>query len=75
MTDRIEAQKLWAYMENMTPEQLEERIKQIRAERRIYKARPAKVKKASISAKEKVKGMLDGLSPAEIEQLMKDLEG
>lgn len=71
--DRINP--LFSYMENMTVEELDERIKQIRAERRSYKKRPAKVKKESVKSAEKAKKMLAGLSDEERAKLLKELEG
>ena len=66
--------KLFSYMEGMSPEQLDERIKQIRAERRNYKKRPAKIKKESLKASATAKDLLAGMSEAEIAALLKDLE-
>jgi ribosomal protein L29 len=70
--DRIN--ELWSYLDEMSPEELEQRVKEIRAERRIYKTKPAKVKKASIAASERVRKAVQGMSPAELEKLMKELE-
>jgi len=70
--DRINP--LFAYMEDMTVEELDERIKQIRAERRSYKKKPSKVKKESVKSSEKAKKLLAGLSEEEIAKLIKELE-
>ena len=70
--DRIEP--LFAYLNNMTVEEIDERIKQIRAERRSYKKKPSKVKKDSVKASTKAKKLLAGLSEAEIASLLKELE-
>lgn len=74
-TDRIK--ELWGYMETMSPEELEERIKSIRSERRIRKTPAKKVVKArkdKASAVDKAKKKVASLSPEAMAALLAELE-
>ena len=66
--------EFFSYMDDMTPEQLDERIKQIRNERRSYKKKASKVKKESVKASEKLKVLMSGLSDEEVAALLKELD-
>lgn len=63
---------------DMSPEQLRERVREIRRERRITKEKPAtKVAKrvAGAKAKDQLGKMLSGLTPEQIAKLLKGATG
>jgi hypothetical protein len=73
--DRL--QKLWGHLGNMTPEQIRESIRQVRADRRIVKQRTAVKKKArdtSDSARLKIKDLASDLSPDALERLLRGMK-
>jgi hypothetical protein len=71
--DRINV--LWPFLQDLSQEELIERITEIRTARRTFTIRPAKKKKKSIAAKETIsKTLLSQLSEAELAELMRELE-
>ena len=73
--DRL--QKLWGHLGNMTPDQIKESIRQVRADRRITKQRTAVKKKAretSDTARLKIKDLASSLSPEALERLLKGMK-
>jgi hypothetical protein len=75
INDRLE--KLWGHLGDMTPDQIRERIREIRNERRVVKMRTTvkkTVKQTSDAAKTKMKKLLVGMTPEEMARMLKDLE-
>jgi len=70
--DRINP--LFKYQQDMTPEELDERIKEIRTERRSYRKKASKVKKESVKLSEKAKALMASMSEEDMAALLKDLE-
>jgi len=75
-SDRLE--KLWGHIGNMDPDEIREHIRKVRADRRLTKTRitvKKKTKVGSDAARTKMKSLLDGMSEADKERLLKELEG
>lgn len=71
--DRIS--KLFPYLTDMTPDQIEENIKRIRTERRAVRVKSAaKVRKTTVKAIDSIKLVSKGLSEVELEELLRRLE-
>jgi len=70
--DRLE--KLWGHLDNMTPDQIREHVRRIRADRRLSKQRPSvikSVKATSDTAKTKARKLLAGADADMIERILK----
>ena len=75
--DKDRLDKLWPHLSHMTPDQLREHVRRIRADRRLTKQKSSTIKKAKVSsdsARVRAKGLVAKLDPAALARMLRDLE-